>query len=88
MELEKAQAEQEAVEREKQAALRQILTPEARQRLARIKLVKPEFAERLEIQLIQIAQTGKVKLPITDEQLRLLLSRLQPERREIRFRRI
>ena len=89
VEMEQAQAEQQdTVENQKQAALRQILTPEARQRLTRIKLVKPEFASQLELQLIQTAQTGKVKLPITDEQLRLLLSKLQPEKREIRVRRI
>jgi programmed cell death protein 5 len=89
VDMEQAQAEQQdTVENQKQAALRQILTPEARQRLTRIKLVKPEFASQLELQLIQTAQTGKVKLPITDEQLRLLLSKLQPEKREIRVRRI
>ena len=89
VEMEQAQAEQQdAVENQKQAALRQVLTPEARQRLTRIKLVKPEFASQLELQLIQTAQTGKVKLPITDEQLRLLLSKLQPEKREIKVRRI
>ena len=89
VEMEQAQAEQQdTVENQKQAALRQVLTPEARQRLTRIKLVKPEFASQLELQLIQTAQTGKVKLPITDEQLRLLLSKLQPEKREIRVRRI
>ena len=88
-EMEQAQEEQQdAVEKQKQAALRQILTPEARQRLTRIRLVKPEFASQLELQLIQTAQTGRVKLPITDEQLRVLLSKLQPEKREIRVRRI
>lgn len=87
--MEQAQAEQQdAVENQKQAALRQILTLEARQRLTRIKLVKPEFASQLELQLIQTAQTGRVKLPITDEQLMVLLSKLQPEKREIRVRRI
>ena len=88
-EMEQVQTEQQdAVENRKQAALRQILTPEARQRLTRIRLVKPEFASQLELQLIQTAQTGKVKLPITDEQLKVLLSKLQPEKREIRVRRI
>ncbi len=88
-EIEQAQAEQQnTVEKQKQAALRQFLTLEARQRLTRIRLVKPEFASQLELQLIQTAQTGRVKLPITDEQLRMLLSRLQPEKREIRVRRI
>jgi len=89
IDMEQAQAEQqEAVEEQKQAVLRQILTPEARQRLTRIRLVKPEFAGQLELQLIQTAQTGRIRLPITDEQLRLLLSKLQPQKREIKVRRI
>jgi programmed cell death protein 5 len=75
------------IEAQKQSALRLILTPEARQRLNNIKLVRPEFAEQLELQLIQISQSGKVKLPITDEQLKAILLRIQP-RRDIRIRRL
>lgn len=84
--------EQERLKREyeakKQAALRAILTPEARMRLANIKMVRPEFAEQLEVQLIQLAQSGRVPVPITDEQLKKILEMLQPPRREIRIRRI
>jgi len=76
------------VETAKQTALRQILTPEARQRLTNIKMVKPDFAEQIELQLIQIAQSGRVNLPITDEQLKAILVKLQSERRNIRIRRI
>ena len=80
--------EYEKIESQRQGVLRQILTMEARQRLHRIKLVKPEFAAQLELQLIQIAQSGRVKLPVNDEQLRGLLSQLIPSKREMRFRRI
>lgn len=76
------------IETVKQTALRQILTPEARQRLTNIKMVKPDFAEQIELQLIQIAQSGRVHLPITDEQLKAILVKLQSERRNIRIRRI
>lgn len=72
------------LEAQKQLALRTILTPEARQRLTNIKLVRPEFANQLELQLIQIAQSGRVRLPITDDQLKEILSRLQ-RRRETRI---
>lgn len=78
--------QQETLEIQKQSILRQIMTTEARQRLNRIKLVKPEFAEQIELQLIQIAQSGKIKLPITDDQLKLILTRLQSTRREFKFR--
>ena len=82
----KAQVQQQ-VESQKQALLRAILTPEARQRLTNIKMVKPEFAEQLEMQLIQLAQAGKVQAPITDAQLRDVLVRLQSQRRDIKIRR-
>jgi len=73
---------------QKQAILRRILTSEARQRLTNIKMVKPEFASQIEMQLIQLAQAGRLKIPVTDEQLKLILKHLQPERRNIRIRRI
>jgi programmed cell death protein 5 len=50
--------------------------------------VRPEYAEQLEMQLIQAAQSGKIKLPITDEMLKGLLAQLQAQQhREIRVRR-
>lgn len=74
-------------EAQKQAALKLIMTPEARQRLTNIRMVKPEFADQVEVQLIQLAQSGRVKLPITDDQLKEALARLQSSRKEIRIRR-
>ena len=64
----------------KQALLRQILTPEARERLGRIRLVRAEFVEQLELQLIQAAQSGRIQLPINDTQLKELLAKLQTQR--------
>lgn len=78
----------QALETQKLSVLRQILTSEARQRLNRIKLVKPDFVAQLELQLIQIAQSGKVRLPINDELLKKILIQLRPVKREIRFRRM
>lgn len=86
--------EQEAIEAQKraemqrQAILRRILTPEARQRLANLKMVKPDFATQLEIQLIQLVQRGLLQTPIDDDQLKEILRRLQSGRREIQIRRI
>lgn len=79
---------QKQVEMQKQAILRRILTPEARQRLANLKMVKPEFASQLEAQLIQIAQQGRINTPIDDEQLKEILRRLQAGKREIQIRRM
>jgi programmed cell death protein 5 len=79
---------QKQFEMQKQAILRQVLTTDARQRLTNLKIVKPEFAEQLELQLIQLAQQGKTSIPITDEQLKEILMRLQSHRREIKIRRV
>jgi programmed cell death protein 5 len=76
------------VEQQKQALLRQILTPEARQRLNNLKMVKPEFAAQLELQLIQLAQSGRLNIPLNDEQLKELLAKLQSTKREIKIRRV
>ncbi len=78
---------QQELEVQKQTILRRILTPEARQRLTNIRMVKPEFASQLELQLIQLVQTGKLRIPIGDEQLKEALAHLQSQRREIRIRR-
>jgi len=75
-------------ELERQAAMRVILTPEARQRLANLRLVKPELVAQLEEQLIQLANTGRIKMPITDEVLKQILLRLSSSKRRIKIRRI
>ena len=79
---------QQQVEMQKQALLRQILTPDARRRLNNLNMIKPEFTSQLELQLIQLAQQGSVEIPITDEQLKQILVRLQSRRREPKIRRV
>ena len=79
---------QKQLELQRQALIRRILTPKARQRLTNLKMVRPEFASQLENQLIQAAQQGRINIPITDAQLKEILSRLQSARREIRIRRV
>ena len=86
-EQQQAQMEQQ-VELQKQALLKKILTPEARQRLTNLRMVRPEFTSQLELQLIQLAQQGKLPIPITDEQLKQILVQLQAQKRETTIRRI
>ena len=74
-------------EAQKKLAIQQILTPEARSRLANIRAAKPEFAEQIELQLIQLAQSGRLTSQITDIQLREILKRLQQRKRKITIRR-
>lgn len=82
-------AEQERKRRELEAQKRQvmiqILTPEARSRLANIRLTKPEFVDQIEVQLIQLAQMGRIKSKIDDEQLKVLLKKLTGQKREMKI---
>lgn len=82
-----AQAE-EQLELQKQALLRKILSPEARQRLTNLKMVRPEFTEQIELQLIQLAQQGKLPIPLSDGQLKQILVQLQSRKRETKIRRV
>ena len=80
---EQANEQQQAeVQAQKEALLRQILTPEARARLTNVRMVKPQFAEQIEMQLIQLASSGRLKDRVTDEQLKTLLQQLQGKERE------
>jgi len=72
---------------QRQLILRQILTPEARERLGRIELAYPELTESIESQLIGLAQSGRVQRVIDDETLRQILTRLIPKKREIKIER-
>ncbi|MFX1367940.1 MAG: DNA-binding protein [Promethearchaeota archaeon] len=80
-----AQAQEQAAaeaQAQKEALLRQILTPEARSRLTNIRMVRPQLAEQIEMQLIQLAGSGRLKARVTDEQLKALLQQLQGRERE------
>jgi len=75
---EQAQAERDA---QVQAVLRQVMTPEARERLTRLRLSRKELAEQLESQLVMLAQNGRLQTKIDDEKLKVLLTQMQPQKR-------
>jgi programmed cell death protein 5 len=79
---------QQRLQAQKEALLRSILSTEARQRLTNLRMIKPEFTEQLELQLIQLAQQGKLPIPLSDEQLKQVLVQLQGRKRETTIRRI
>jgi len=82
-----AEAQARQVASQRQSILRQILTPEARERLGRIELAYPEVAESVESQLIALAQSGRVQSQIDDRTLQDILRRVVPKKREIKIER-
>ena len=85
--LEEQERQKEQYEEQKKSILRTIMTNDARERLARIKLARPEIAESIEYQLIMLAQSGQLKNKINDEQLQMLLRKLIPKKREYKIKR-
>lgn len=81
------EGKKEQLEAQKKQLLRQILTSDARRRLSSLRMAKPEFVERIELQLIQLASSGRINLPITDDRLREMLRKLQGQKRSINIRR-
>ena len=86
--MEQQKEAQKQFEVQKQALLRKILTPKARQRLTNLKMVRSDFVSQIELQLIQISQQGRIKIPINDNVLKQMLKKLQSDRRDIKIRRI
>nr|MDI6806782.1 DNA-binding protein [Candidatus Aenigmarchaeota archaeon] len=60
----------------KKEVLQKVLTKEARERLGRVKVVKPELASQIELYLLQLYQAGQIKGIITDEKLKMMLEQL------------
>jgi len=81
-----AEEEEKETEVKKQMILGQILTQEAKERLERVKIVKPELAENVENQLILLLQNGRLNQQIDDNSLKMILRKIG-SRREIRIER-
>jgi len=77
----------QAIESQRQAILRQLLTPEARDRLANVRLAYPEIARTVEDQLIRLAQMGQISSQIDDQVLKQILRKVSPQKREINIER-
>ena len=82
------QAQQQQMDEAKQTILRQILTPEARERLTSLKLARPQLVEQVEMQLIALAQSGRLQTMIDDAKLKVLLQQMQPKKREMTIKHI
>lgn len=73
-----AEQQQHVYETKKYEVMRKILSAEGRQRLENIRLVKPQFAEQIELQLIQLFQSGRLKgtIPLPDKAFKNLLEQI------------
>jgi len=77
-------AQEEAIRR---TILSRILTTEAKDRLARVRLVKPEIARLVEDYLISLYQTGRIRGKVTDDILKRLLAQLHEKtKRDFRIK--
>jgi programmed cell death protein 5 len=77
-----------ALESQKAAILRGILTPDARERLGRLKTAYPQVAASVEQQLIMLAQSGRLgNQRIDDNTLRQILEKVVPQKRDIKIER-
>ncbi len=74
------------IERMKKTVMGRILTKEAYERIARLKLVKAELSNQLELYLLQLYQNGQIKNMITDDQIKNILSTIS-SKKEFKIRR-
>ncbi|MGC8975375.1 MAG: DNA-binding protein [Thermoprotei archaeon] len=85
----KRKEEEAAREAQRQEILRRVMTPEARARLANVKLVKPELARAVEDYIINLALSGQLKEPIDEDMLKEILYAVDARTRreyKIKFR--
>ncbi|MBN1110251.1 MAG: DNA-binding protein [Methanomassiliicoccales archaeon] len=73
----------QAMEAQRQAILRQLLTSEARDRLANVRMAYPDIARSVEDQLIRLAQMGQIDQQIDDSTLKQILRKVSPQKRDI-----
>ncbi|MEM5878695.1 MAG: DNA-binding protein [Candidatus Aenigmatarchaeota archaeon] len=70
----------------KKTTLGKILSKDATERLSRLKLVKPDMANQLELYLVQLYQNGQIKKVINDDQLKNILTQIS-QKTEFKIRR-
>lgn len=62
--------------------LNQIMTSEAREKLANIRLVKPDRAEQVESMVINAARSGQLNGRVSEEQLKDILQTVTEQTRK------
>ena len=82
-----AQPNEAEINAQKEIILKQILASEARLRLNNVKMVKPDVANTVENYLIGLASQGKLRPPVTDDQLKQILLSIQQPKRDFKINR-
>jgi len=81
------EAQRQQAEAQKKALLRQHLTDGARKRLNTVKMSKPQFGEKVEQQVLALAQSGRLQDKIDEEKMKQLLSELKPDKKSFDIKR-
>ncbi len=84
---ENSQAKDVEINAQKEIILKQILSSEARLRLNNVKMVKPDVANTVENYLLSQASQGKIRPPVTDEQLKQILISIQQPKHDFKINR-
>jgi len=84
---ENSEPNESEINSQKEIILKQILSSEARLRLNNVKMVKPDIANNVENYLISLASQGKLRPPVTDEQLKQILLSIQQPKRDFKINR-
>jgi len=77
----------QAQEAQRQTLMRAILTPEARERLGRLKVAYPDIAASVEDQLLSLYSSGRLRSQVDDATLRRILEQVVPRKRDIKIER-
>jgi len=85
-EVQQQQAQMEAAQLD--GAMRNLLSNDARSRLATLSLATPARAATIKNSIVQLHQQGKFTAPMSDDQLKQLLSTQSKSRRSASIRRI
>mmetsp|Transcript_15826 Transcript_15826/g.31058 ORF Transcript_15826/g.31058 Transcript_15826/m.31058 type:complete len:130 (+) Transcript_15826:81-470(+) len=88
--LQEQQQQKVEMEERRRIMIRQLLEPDAVERLNRVGLVKPEKQQRVEEKLLVLAQSGQITEKIGDSQLVSILEKLDqvqaPAQSKIKFK--